>query len=191
MNFDKNSPILYIDLKTNEAKKGINLFKKYNLQLNEKRVQATEKQTGLQFQTEQLNRHQINPNQQVKDTCFINNYFDLEIIFKTEVQRGGIKYYASNSESNFKRRIPVGGGEFQVTELEHTGIIYSMPKGEYAIGSFHDINNNGRLDFNWLHFPKEPFAISKNAKGFLWMVPKFDKAKFSLNKNRRVTIDIK
>lgn len=57
--------------------------------------------------------------------------------------------------------------------------------GEYAIAIFHDTNNNGRLDTNWLGIPKEPYAFSNDA-GKKWKKPSFQDAKVLLDTENRV-----
>ena len=52
-----------------------------------------------------------------------------------------------------------------VTEL-------SLPPGDYAVSLFYDENDNGKLDSNFIGIPKEPVALSNNAK------PKFGPPKY-------------
>jgi uncharacterized protein (DUF2141 family) len=49
--------------------------------------------------------------------------------------------------------------------------------GDYAVSCFHDENGNRKLDFNFLHIPKEGLAASNDAKGHLGP-PIFADAKF-------------
>ncbi|MET2985016.1 DUF2141 domain-containing protein [Aureibaculum conchae] len=63
-----------------------------------------------------------------------------------------------------------------------------LPKGIYAVSSFHDENDNGKLDTNWVGIPKEPNACSNNATGSFGP-PKFKDAKFILEK-KEITITI-
>jgi uncharacterized protein (DUF2141 family) len=55
-----------------------------------------------------------------------------------------------------------------------------VPYGNYAIAIYHDINGNQKLDTNWLGIPKEPVAVSNNAKGHMGP-PKFKDAKFLID----------
>jgi uncharacterized protein (DUF2141 family) len=48
----------------------------------------------------------------------------------------------------------------------------NLPPGEYALSIFHDSNNNGELDTNFIGIPKEPVALSNNAR------PKFGPPKY-------------
>ena len=47
-----------------------------------------------------------------------------------------------------------------------------LPPGEYALSIFYDSNNNGELDTNFIGIPKEPVALSNNAR------PKFGPPKY-------------
>ena len=63
-------------------------------------------------------------------------------------------------------------GELVVAEL-------SLPPGNYAISIFYDKNNNGELDSNFIGIPKEPVALSNNAKA-KFGPPKYKDAVFAL-----------
>lgn len=65
----------------------------------------------------------------------------------------------------------------------------NIPNGEYAISSFHDANDNKKLDTNFIGIPKEPIGISNNAKGFMGP-PKFRKAKFEVKEGVKLVIRI-
>jgi uncharacterized protein (DUF2141 family) len=49
---------------------------------------------------------------------------------------------------------------------------FQLPPGEYALSIFHDENDNGKLDTNFIGIPKEPVALSNNAR------PKFGPPKY-------------
>ncbi len=50
---------------------------------------------------------------------------------------------------------------------------FDVPYAEYAIAITHDLNENGKLDKNFVGIPKEPFGLSNNFK------PKFSSPDFS------------
>jgi uncharacterized protein (DUF2141 family) len=52
-----------------------------------------------------------------------------------------------------------------------------LPPGTYALSIYHDANNNGELDTNWIGMPKEGLGASNNAKGRMGP-PKFAAAAF-------------
>lgn len=56
-------------------------------------------------------------------------------------------------------------GELVLVELQ-------LPPGEYAVSVYYDRNNNGELDTNFIGIPKEPVALSNNAR------PKFGPPKY-------------
>lgn len=64
-----------------------------------------------------------------------------------------------------------------------------LPPGEYAIAVIHDENGNEKFDFNFIGIPKEGYAFSNNAKA-LFGVPKFDNAKFALQDDKEVTLQM-
>jgi uncharacterized protein (DUF2141 family) len=65
-----------------------------------------------------------------------------------------------------------------------------IPKGDYAISVFHDINNNGKLDENFLGIPKESYGASNNNLPKM-SKPKFDVAKFTLTPDKSIIIKLK
>jgi uncharacterized protein (DUF2141 family) len=65
----------------------------------------------------------------------------------------------------------------------------NLPAGEYAISTYHDENNNGKLDKNMMGIPSEDYASSNNAKGFMGP-PSYKDAKFTVNKDSKIDIAI-
>lgn len=43
--------------------------------------------------------------------------------------------------------------------------ITELPPGTYAVKVFHDVNDNGKLDTNWMGIPNEPYGFSNDAAG--------------------------
>lgn len=54
-----------------------------------------------------------------------------------------------------------------------------LPPGEYALSIYYDENNNGKLDSNFIGIPREPVAISNNARPSFGP-PKYEDAVFTL-----------
>lgn len=55
-----------------------------------------------------------------------------------------------------------------VLPVDSTTIIWTqemLPFGEYAIAVYHDKNENGKIDTNFLGIPKEDYGFSNNARG--------------------------
>ena len=66
----------------------------------------------------------------------------------------------------------------------------SLKKGVYAIKVLVDNNDNGKIDVNFFGIPKEQFGFSNNVLGILG-VPKFEKASFKLNSNKKIEIKLR
>lgn len=64
-------------------------------------------------------------------------------------------------------------GELVTFELQ-------LSPGEYALSIFYDRNDNGELDTNFIGIPKEPLALSNNAKA-KFGPPKYKDAVFNLD----------
>lgn len=44
-------------------------------------------------------------------------------------------------------------------------VITGLQPGQWAIAAYHDENDNGKMDTNWLGVPKEKYGASNNARG--------------------------
>lgn len=91
-----------------------------------------------------------------------------------------------NSQENYliKEKAIVEG-----QKVDHTGkVLIKVPNlsfGNYAIALFHDINNNGELDRNFLGIPSEPYAFSR-VPATKWRLPRFDEVRFSFQHSNQV-----
>ena len=78
----------------------------------------------------------------------------------------------------------------KITAFNKNGTIVfkNIPQGVYAVSIYHDINNNGKLDENWIGIPKEPVGMSNNP-GF--GIPKWKKTKFSITKeDKTISVEL-
>jgi len=124
---------------------------------------------------------------------FIGNIFANDTIrFALEitginVNQGQIYVKIYSNDRDYRNDIP-----YAVYVLESAGqnIVYSFDilEGEYLIALFQDTNNNGKLDTNFIGFPKEPVGLSNYSGG----IPGgFNRQKIPINSNsNRVTINI-
>jgi uncharacterized protein (DUF2141 family) len=80
--------------------------------------------------------------------------------------------FPMNEEKAVKRSVIAMGDK---TELS----IPNIASGEYAVAVFADMNGNGKLDSNFIGMPKEPVAVSRDAKG-RFGPPKFADAAFQV-----------
>ena len=58
-------------------------------------------------------------------------------------------------------------------------IFRDLPPGRYAVTAYHDENDNGRMDRNWLGIPTEGYGFSNDVRGAAGP-PKFTQAAFGL-----------
>jgi uncharacterized protein (DUF2141 family) len=75
----------------------------------------------------------------------------------------------------------------EIKNNEATVTFVGIPAGEYAISTYHDENNNGKLDKNAMGIPSEDYAASNNAKGFMGP-PAYKDAKFVIGKDSKIEI---
>ncbi|MEH6580342.1 MAG: DUF2141 domain-containing protein [Halioglobus sp.] len=69
-----------------------------------------------------------------------------------------------------------------IAEARDNGLVSTqlhLPPGQYAISIYHDSNDNGELDTNFIGIPKEPVALSNNARP-KFGPPKYEDAVFTL-----------
>ncbi|CAL2085926.1 DUF2141 domain-containing protein [Tenacibaculum sp. 190524A02b] len=66
---------------------------------------------------------------------------------------------------------------------------FTVPVGTYAISSYHDENENQKMDTSMFGIPKEPIGMSNNAKGFMGP-PKYKDAKFEAKENIQIIIQV-
>lgn len=55
-----------------------------------------------------------------------------------------------------------------------------LPPGSYALSVYHDENDNGRLDTNFLGIPTERYGFSNNARKMMFFPPSFAAARFEV-----------
>lgn len=78
----------------------------------------------------------------------------------------------------------VAGAVVEIRNQQARAVIEGLPFGEYAISVFHDENDNGELDTNWIGMPKEGVGASNNAKSRMGP-PKYADAKFQFSQNEQ------
>ncbi|WP_201977182.1 DUF2141 domain-containing protein [Hymenobacter rubidus] len=67
---------------------------------------------------------------------------------------------------------PAGKSEFTLP--------VDLPKGEWAVAITQDLNNNDKIDKNFLGIPTEPYAFSNNVRPTV-AAPGFDECKFMVD----------
>ena len=80
-------------------------------------------------------------------------------------------------------------GTIVMVEAGTSSFEYELPAGQYAVGIFHDVNLNNKMDNNFLGLPKEQYGFSNNARA-LFGPPSFEDAAFELNGVTKQSIDL-
>ena len=65
-----------------------------------------------------------------------------------------------------------------------------LPRGEYAIAVFHDINGNKELDKNMVGWPQEAFGFSNKSLG-MFGPPSFKETKFTVPSSSPIKVKLK
>ncbi len=111
----------------------------------------------------------------------------LTIDFEIDEYNNGKIYVAVYNSSTTFLKEPLTGTIVEVKNGKASAVIEGLKTGEYAVSSFYDKNGNGKLDTNFLGIPKEPTAMSNNAKGSFGP-PKYKNAKFAFNAKKTIQI---
>ena len=101
----------------------------------------------------------------------------------------GTKVYVAlyqNEESFLKKALK--GAISEVKDGKATSVFMDLKPGVYAVSAFYDKNANGKMDTNFLGIPKEPTAMSNNAKA-RFGPPKYKDAKFELRTDTTIQIN--
>ena len=83
----------------------------------------------------------------------------------------------------------IAEGTIEMVEPGSVTYVYELPTGTYAIGIFHDVNLNNKMDNNFFGIPKEQYGFSNNARAFLGP-PAFERAAFELKGAITQSIDL-
>ncbi|WP_422091870.1 DUF2141 domain-containing protein [Tenacibaculum ovolyticum] len=103
--------------------------------------------------------------------------------------KGSLFVALYNTEGTFLKK-PLNGTIVKIVNKKAIAVLKDISDGVYAVSVFHDINDNKKMDTNFLGIPKEPTGMSNNAKGFMGP-PKYKDAKFNVLKDIKLNINIK
>src|SRR5215217_6567284 len=95
-----------------------------------------------------------------------------------------------NSETAFKSSKALECVQATVANKKATANFENVADGTYAIFVFHDSNNNGIMDKNWMGIPKEGYGASQNKLPFA-AAPKYESNKFSIKNKATHQLSIK
>lgn len=133
---------------------------------------------GIELDFELAAIHQYEPNSPRADTIYPNRYGTARIHITTKNNSGYLYYTLAQGEANFNQRRGAASVMLKVDSNFMYSEAYAIPKGEYALASFHDVNGNKKMDTGWFGIPIEPYAFILNKKSIFGLPPKYSKIKF-------------
>ncbi len=101
---------------------------------------------------------------------------------------GVVKVGLYNSEGTFLKTV-FKRLKSEIKDKKAIVTFDDLEKGEYAVSIYHDENQNGIMDTNFMGIPTEDYMASNNTKGFMGP-PKYENAKFSITGNSKIEIKI-
>ena len=114
-----------------------------------------------------------------KAFLFLLVFYSTPAIMAQNSDGNSIEVEIVNIESG-DGKMMIGLYDSEENWLKSTVVFENVPYGTFAISSFHDKNDNGVLDTNFLGIPKEGIGSSNNAPARLGP-PKWEDAKFAMN----------
>ena len=78
---------------------------------------------------------------------------------------------------------PVASADLPARSGETVIELQNIPPGTYAIETYQDLNDNGKMDTTLLGIPKEPYGFSRDARPRLTK-PRFERVKFAVSAGR-------
>jgi uncharacterized protein (DUF2141 family) len=102
--------------------------------------------------------------------------------------KGTIRMAVYSGEDSFMKK-SLASKEVKVTGKEATVIFENVKPGEYAISTYHDIDDNKELNTGFMGIPKEPYGFSNDARG-TFGPPSYENAKFTVGGNSKISINV-
>lgn len=105
-----------------------------------------------------------------------------------ENNKGTVRVAIYDAEKTWLKK-PLDAKIVTPKERSATAIFTGLEPGTYAVSTYHDVNNSGELDTNFLGIPTERYGFSNDASG-TFGPPDFEDAAFAY-KGGKETITIK
>jgi len=120
----------------------------------------------------------------------VNETVTLTIEFNiTKYNKGSIFLALYNSKETYMKSA-IHSSKAKVTDKKATIVIEDLAPGNYGFSFFHDVNDNGKLNKNFLGIPKEPYGFSNNEKG-MFGPPDYEDITVEVTQDTTISIKIK
>lgn len=116
----------------------------------------------------------------------------INLTLEAPVGKGTILIAVYGSEADFdNNENAIKQGQVVVNKVgTYQTTLEDIPSGKYVIALFQDVNDNGKLDTNFLGIPKEPYAFSRSPK-VKWRAPKYEEVVVDLQSSQEMKLVLK
>jgi len=116
----------------------------------------------------------------------------VDLTLEAPVGKGTILIAVYGSEADFdQNENAVQSAKVSVSKVgTYNTRLTDLPSGKYVIALFQDVNDNGKLDTNFLGIPKEPYAFSRSPKS-KWRAPRYEEVVFELTQSEKMKLVLK
>lgn len=112
------------------------------------------------------------------------NTITIEVLNATN-DEGSIEY-GIYDQNTFMKAAPLFSASVEIKDGKAVAVFENVPTGDYAIMALHDMNGNGKMDFQSNGMPKEAYGMSNNPMSY--GPPTWADAKITLNEDQEITI---
>ncbi|MEQ8472154.1 MAG: DUF2141 domain-containing protein [Marinoscillum sp.] len=96
-------------------------------------------------------------------------------------QQGSVRASLFQGEENYLKKSTISKDTTAYSQGEVVITFRAVPDGEYAISIYHDANDNGEMDANFMGIPTESYGFSNNAPSRFGPA-KYHEAKINISK---------
>ena len=107
----------------------------------------------------------------------------------TKYNKGSMFFALYDSKAGYMKTA-VYSTKVKVTDKKAVVVVENLAHGTYGFSFFHDVNDNGKLDKNFIGIPKEPYGFSNDEKG-TFGPPDFEDVSFKVTKDLTLKASIK
>ncbi|PSR05090.1 MAG: hypothetical protein BRD50_01935 [Bacteroidetes bacterium SW_11_45_7] len=156
------------------------------------RLNATEDQNANDSSSVSSNNNTNSSSDDTDTNSQIDKLGTIEItITNLKSTKGQLLFGLYNKAEDFPEKDRTYAARIVEVESKKVSVqMDSIEPGSYALSVHHDENENDEIDQNFVGIPQEGFGFSNNASA-TFSPPKFDNAKFQVEKGQKKKLSIK